>query len=124
MARILVIDDDIDYLAMVKTFLVDAGYEVFPLLRADKALEEMRHLPPDLVILDILMPGITGGQCYKAIRREFGGLLPILIVTGTDITLKGVEDSNLKYLRKPVNLDTLLKAVRSMLPEEKPKDKK
>jgi DNA-binding response OmpR family regulator len=124
MARILVIDDDIDYLAMIKTFLVDAKYEVLPLTRADKTLEEVRRFQPDLVLLDIIMPGISGAQCYQAIRKECGAGLPIIIITGTDMTLKGVKDSQLKYFRKPVDLARLLKTIQSLLPGEKPGGKK
>jgi len=124
MARILVIDDDIDYLAMIKTFLVDAKYEVLPLTRADKTLEEVRRFRPDLVLLDIIMPGISGAQCYQAIRKECGAALPIIIITGTDMTLKSVKDSQLKYFRKPVDLDRLLKTIQSLLPGEKPGEKK
>jgi len=123
MARILVIDDDIDYLIMMKTYLVDTKYEVLPLTRADKTLEEIRRFRPDLVLLDIMMPGITGAQCYKAIRKECGDGLPIIIITGSDMTLKGVEDSRLKYLRKPVDLARLLKTIQSLLPVEKPGEK-
>jgi len=124
MARILVIDDDIDYLAMVKACLEDARHEVLPLTRADKVLEEIRRFRPDLVLLDIMMPGITGAQCYQAIRKEFGAKLPIIIITGSEMTLKGVEDSQLTYLRKPMDLTMFLKTVNNLLPGEKPRENK
>jgi len=111
MPRILVIDDDKDYLAMIRAFLSESKYETSLLDRGDKALEEVQRFKPDIVILDILMPGISGGSVYQAIRDTFGYALPIIVVTGTDIRIKGVKDPFLKYLRKPVDLEVLLKTI-------------
>jgi DNA-binding response OmpR family regulator len=124
MARILVIDDDLDFLALMKTFLMDARHDVLLLMRADKALEEISRFQPDLVLLDIMMPGISGAQCYQAIRKECGAALPIMIITGSDMILKGVDDPILKYLRKPVDLVTLNRTINKLLPEEKPGENK
>ena len=111
MPRILVIDDDKDYLAMIRAFLSESEYETSLLALGDNALEEIRRFNPDLVILDILMPGIMGGSVYQAIRNTFDHALPVIVVTGTDIRIKGVNDPFLTYLRKPVDLDILLKTI-------------
>ncbi|MBN1900026.1 response regulator [Candidatus Sumerlaeota bacterium] len=114
MPRILLIDDDRDYQALMKAFFKQQNYEFVILGGAAGALEEIRSFKPDLLILDIMMPGITGATVYKAVRKEIGSALPILIISGTEIRLRDVQDPFLKYLRKPVDLDILAKTIDKM----------
>jgi DNA-binding response OmpR family regulator len=107
----MLIDDDKDYLDFMKAFFQSLKYEFSILPGATGALEEIRRFKPDLLILDIVMPGITGATVYKAVRDEIGKALPILIVSGTEMRLRDVRDPFLKYLRKPVDLDVLSKII-------------
>lgn len=111
----MLIDDDEDYLAFMKAFFQTRKYEFSILPCANGALEEIRRFKPDILILDIVMPGVTGATVYKAIRDEIGKALPILIVSGTEMRLRNVQDPFLKYLRKPVDLDVLSKIIEKLV---------
>ena len=116
MAKILIIDDDKDCLVQLRALLVHAGYEVHPMLRADRLLEDMRSIRPDLVITDLMMPGITGGTVYEAIRHEIGPNMPVIISSGTRIRLRiATEDPMLAYCPKPVDFENLRETIKRLL---------
>jgi DNA-binding response OmpR family regulator len=110
----MLIDDDRDYLALMKTFFKSEGYDFLILSGAVGAMEEIRKFKPDILILDIMMPGITGATVYKAVREEIGKALPILIISGTEMRIRDVQDPFLKYLRKPVDLEDLSKIIKKL----------
>lgn len=121
MARILIIEDDKDCLIALRLFLMNAGHEVFPMLRAEKAVEEIREAKPDLVITDLMLPGVTGGSVYEAIRREFGPRMPVIVSSGTRMRLRTVRaDSLLAYCPKPVDYHDLLKTIDRLLAASAP----
>lgn len=111
MAKILIVDDDKDCIAILHNFLKIGGHEVFPMLRGEAIVEAAREIAPDLVITDLMMPGVTGGIVYHAIRKEIGPLLPIVVSSGSNLRLKLPDDPLLDYCPKPVELDTLLATV-------------
>ncbi|MCX7625636.1 MAG: response regulator [Candidatus Sumerlaeaceae bacterium] len=116
MARIVTIDDDEDVLFQLRFVLTRAGHEVFPLLRTDRIAHEVRRVSPDLVITDIVMPGVMGGGVYQLLRREIGPQLPIIVSSGTKLRIKGSEkDALLAYCPKPVDYEELLKLIEDLL---------
>jgi DNA-binding NtrC family response regulator len=115
LARILIIDDEKDCLLLMKIMLGHAGHEVFPLMRADRFLAEIREVAPDLIITDIMMPGVTGGSIYSAIREEISEKLPIIISSGTKMKLRLPVDRLLEYCPKPISEVALLDTVDRLL---------
>lgn len=113
-ARILVIDDEKEILVLLQQLLVAAGHEVFPLLRADRVMEQLVAVAPDLVITDIMMPGVTGGTVYSAIREQVGPNLPVIVSTGFKMKLRA-EDPLLAYCPKPLDPELLLDTVQRLL---------
>ena len=129
-AKILVIDDDPDYLDTTKFFLLDRGYEVVTAASPDegaKALEESR---PDLVILDIMMPeGIEGFQWVSKIRHHRDESLrgvPIIVASSIHQTTgmrfgRGDSDESGDYLpvqaflEKPLDPDQLAAKIEAIL---------
>lgn len=103
MAKILIIDDHEDYLFLLKKFLVSLDYQVETLQRGDRALQAIKEYGPDLVVIDIMMPGITGGTIYKAIRKEISESLPIIISSGTSLKVTSRHDHFLAYCPKPLD---------------------
>lgn len=116
MARILTIDDDEDVLFQLRFVLSRAGHEVFPLLRADRIAEQVKKVAPDIVISDLVMPGIMGGGVYHLLRKEVGPQLPIIISSGTKLKIRGSEnDPLLAYCPKPVDFDQMLATIDELL---------
>jgi PAS domain S-box-containing protein len=114
-ARVLVVDDDPDVRGFVVSSLEDLGYEVAEAASGEDALVEFRRETPDLVVLDFLMPGMSGAEVAREIRGERPEQ-PILFVSGyseTDAIRAAAPGAGL--LSKPFRADALGKAVRQAL---------
>lgn len=118
MGRILVIDDDIEFLDILERFLTKANHQVLKLNEAERAIKEIGSFNPDLVILDILMPGITGGLLYHTIRKQYGAGLPIIICSGTKLRVHSSDDTLIEYCPKPVDFNKLNEAIQRLLAQK------
>ncbi len=115
MARILIVDDDEDLLTLVGALLGIAGHVTESLTSAEGALETIRRFRPDLILLDILIPGMSGGLLYRAIRAQFGSQIPVLVCSATSMRIKCESDSLLAHCPKPVEPNRLLAAIDNLL---------
>lgn len=115
MPKILIIDDNPDFLEIMLQFLSREKYEIATLSRGDNVMEEIEKSCPDLIISDIIMPGITGASIYEAIRKNCPKHVPVIICSGTSMKLKGARDTFLDYCPKPVDFEKLKKAITSLL---------
>jgi len=114
--RILVVDDDPMVASTVQRVLRPEGYDVEVALGGAQALEQARAHPPDLVVLDLMMPGIDGLEVCRQLRT--GGNLPILMLTarsGTADRVRGLDTGADDYLVKPFAYAELLARVRALL---------
>ncbi len=114
--RILVVDDDPMVATTVQRVLRPEGYEVDVALGGGQALEQARAKRPDLVVLDVMMPGIDGLEVCRQLRAD--GDLPILMLTarsGTAERVKGLDTGADDYLVKPFAYAELLARVRALL---------
>ncbi|MEO8261787.1 MAG: MtrAB system response regulator MtrA [Pseudolysinimonas sp.] len=115
-ARILVVDDDTAISEMIGIVLRGEGYE--PQFAADgaEAIELFHSMKPDLVLLDLMLPGIDGIQVCATIRAESG--VPIIMLTAkgetTDV-VKGLESGADDYVVKPFNPKELVARIRTRL---------
>jgi len=115
-ARILVVDDDTAISEMIGIVLKAEGYE--PQFAGDgaEAIELFRTMRPDLVLLDLMLPGIDGIQVCAAIRSESG--VPIIMLTAkgetTDV-VKGLESGADDYVVKPFNPKELVARIKTRL---------
>jgi DNA-binding response OmpR family regulator len=110
-ARILVIDDDPDIREAVTEVLSLEGHEVVTASEGEQGLVRCRLLRPDLVLLDLMMPGMNGWDFLKALRRdELLGRVPVVVVSALgrvpELPVSG-------YLPKPFGLDALIALVRT-----------
>src|SRR5262245_64888696 len=81
-AHILVVDDEPDLLELVYYNLTRVGYEVGCVKSGEEALVHIRAQPPDLIILDLMLPGIDGLEICKRLRQDpLTGMMPIVMLT-------------------------------------------
>ena len=114
--RILVVDDDPMVATTVQRVLRPEGYEVEVALGGSAALEQARANRPDLVVLDLMMPGIDGLEVCRQLRADRN--LPILMLTarsGTADRVRGLDLGADDYLVKPFAYAELLARVRALL---------
>ena len=126
--KVLIVDDEIDMRIFLKTLLETRGYQ--PLITRDgsEGLKKAREITPDLIILDVMMPGEGGPQTYRRLKtdQQFADI-PVIMLSGVK------KDSFLHYLKmlnagtggkiplpaayfeKPVNHNDLIKAIRRAL---------
>lgn len=78
--KILVVDDEVDFLEIIKIRLEASDYEVITAANGEEALKKVKNEKPDVVLLDILMPGIDGLEVLKRIRK-INDKLPVYIIT-------------------------------------------
>jgi len=116
-ANVLIVEDDATIARFVELELEHAGYGVFRAGDGPAAIDLMDAEPVDLVILDLMLPGIDGLDVAKHIRKR-GDDVPILMLTAraeTHDVVNGFEAGADDYLRKPFEIPELLSRVRALL---------
>jgi len=117
--RVLVVDDDPDILDALSEILEVEGYDVHRARNGREALVRVEQAPPDLVLLDLMMPVMDGSEFARNLAP---GRRPPIIVLSADrnVSVKAMEIGALGWLAKPFELDELLAAVRRALPAATP----
>ncbi|BAY63817.1 response regulator receiver sensor signal transduction histidine kinase [Calothrix brevissima NIES-22] len=117
--KILVVDDSPDNVFLIKTILEEEGYTVSTAENGASALSQLEASPCDLVLLDLMMPGMDGYEVTRRIRGNTAmqQYIPILLITAHDApnVAKGLDLGADDFIRKPVTVDELLARVRSLL---------
>jgi DNA-binding response OmpR family regulator len=114
--RILVVEDDERLAALVQDYLQKQGFEVLIENRGDTAAVRIEQEKPDLIILDLMLPGKDGLAVCQSIRADFPG--PILILTAREDDMDqvaGLEMGADDYVKKPVEPRVLLARIRALL---------
>jgi DNA-binding response OmpR family regulator len=115
--RILVVEDDAAILRGLTDSLRDEGYEVVSARTGDDGLRRLREERPDLVLLDVMLPGLSGFDICRRVRREHPEL-PIIMLTARGEEMDRVMGLDLgadDYVTKPFSLPELLARVRAVL---------
>lgn len=102
MTLVMVVDDDHDLAEMLGIVLNDAGIDVDLVSRGDEALDAFRKKAPDLILLDVMLPGIDGVEVCKLIRAQ--SMVPIIMLTAkgeTEDVVRGLEAGADDYMVKP-----------------------
>ena len=102
MTLVMVVDDDHDLAEMLGIVLNDAGIDVDLVSRGDEALDAFREKAPDLILLDVMLPGIDGVEVCKLIRAQ--SMVPIIMLTAkgeTEDVVRGLEAGADDYMVKP-----------------------
>jgi len=117
--RVLVVDDEPDLLELLRINLTQAGYAVDTATRGNEVMERLRHSRPDLVVLDLMLPDISGTEICRAIRAdsELAGL-PVIMLTALSQEVDRVVGFELgadDYVTKPFSPRELILRVRAVL---------
>ncbi len=116
---ILVVDDDPHNLGMIKTLLNKSGYEVRTATDGEEALERVKHFQPDLILLDVLMPGIDGFETCRRLKEiDVTKDIPVIFLTALSETtrkLTGFKVGGVDYVTKPLEYDEVLARVKAHL---------
>ncbi|OGS22345.1 MAG: hypothetical protein A2252_05320 [Elusimicrobia bacterium RIFOXYA2_FULL_39_19] len=120
--KILIVDDDQDAVDTTRETLEYGGYEVVSAYDGDKGLELAQKIKPDLVVLDIMMPGTNGFiVCAKLKTDPATKHIPVLMLTGKDLgedVEKALEMGADWYVTKPYDIQYLLRNVKKLLQRE------
>lgn len=114
--RILIIEDDEGIVRVLRRALTYEGYQVETALDGESGLGRVHDWRPDLVILDLMLPGMDGFEVTQRMRTE--GNIPILMLTAKETIndrVQGLDAGADDYMTKPFDLDELLARVRALL---------
>ena len=112
--KILVIDDEKDLCFLFKKILTPEGYTVFTAGNGYDGIKINQKSDPDIILLDLKMPGIDGIETLRRIRKKDSSVIVIIITGYGDAeTIREAEDLNVyEYMSKPFNNETVLKTIK------------
>lgn len=116
--RLLVVDDLPDNSFLIQAILEEEGYQIEVANDGRSALAQIEQSPFDLILLDVMMPGMDGYEVTRRVRKNTNiSFIPILLITAYDqpSVVKGLDAGADDFIRKPIEADELLARVRSLL---------
>ena len=115
--RILIADDEKDFLELLKKRLENENYEVLAAANGEEALEMARESKPDLVVSDVEMPKMDGCALLSALSKEYADIPVIFLTSHTQFEeiKKGMDLGVMSYVPKPFKAETLLGVIKGMI---------
>jgi CheY-like chemotaxis protein len=124
-ATILVVEDNALNLKLVRDVLQHAGYRVVEATTGEEGVRLATEMHPDLVLMDLQLPGIDGSEALRLLRRSGAPPVPVVAVTAfamTEDRLRVERDGFDAYIEKPLRIRALPGQVRRLLGQEAPDD--
>lgn len=120
--KILVVDDEQDILKLIEKILSDASYQIILAKNGDEMFELLRKSKPDLILLDVMMPGINGYEiCHLLKNNPDTAHIPVVMLTvlsGPQDASKGMSMGAEAYLAKPFDPDELGREIKRVLKDD------
>ena len=120
--KILVVEDDMDIAFMVRSRLESDGYDVHIVHSGEAGWEKIKAEPPDLVVLDVMLPGVNGYEICARIKEDAALSLPVVMLTSNHRQTDEMRGAMVKadsYIRKPMSAQMLLPEIKRLLNEKK-----
>lgn len=117
MKRLLVVDDETEIVDFLKIFFEERGYQVETASSGDKAIEKAEKFKPQIMLLDVQMPGVTGMTVLKTVKEKWPQI-KVIMVTALETRDKIEEAMRLgadNYITKPLSLEYLEKDVQDKI---------
>jgi CheY-like chemotaxis protein len=105
--RVMVVDDEPHVRELLRDFLTGEGHDVATFATGADALAAVQTVQPDVILVDMLMPGLSGRDVFDALRLA-GVTVPVILISGTP---RVVEEGFFQVLRKPFDIRTLAEVV-------------
>jgi DNA-binding response OmpR family regulator len=111
--RILIVDDEAETVGLLQEYFVKAGYRVHVAMNGGDALILAQHEPPDVVLLDLAMPGMDGMQVLQRLRATYAAIPVVIATANTDVALARhtLAMGAFDYVTKPFDLAYLERVV-------------
>ncbi len=117
--KLLVVDDDIEIIEILKSRLSREGYSVAVAFSGEEALEQLKLIDPDVILLDLNLPGLNGFDVLKEIREKHDDKWRPVIIVSAKSELESLKTCYKleadHYLTKPCNIDDILRGITTML---------
>jgi len=118
--KIMIVDDEENLVELVKAIFEREGYEVIPAYSGKECLEKLEKVKPDLILMDMMMPGMTGKETTKKIRENPKTKdLKIVFLTVVRLSEVGMEEMKklnvLDFITKPFDNEDLVRRVKKIL---------
>jgi putative two-component system response regulator len=118
-SKVLVVDDSVENIEIIEYILADLEYDIYKALNGQEALEKIDKVEPDIILLDVVMPGMSGFEVAKHVKNNKNTrLIPIIMITALDRRedrLKGLAAGVDDFITKPVNVFELRARINNLL---------
>ncbi|MBD2005451.1 MULTISPECIES: response regulator transcription factor [Cyanophyceae] len=116
--RILLVDDLEDNVSLLEAILAEEGYEIDSARNGKSALAKIEASPPDLILMDAMMPGMDGYEVTRRVRENTKlPFIPILMITASENASipQGLELGANDFIRKPIDFEELMARIKASL---------
>jgi DNA-binding response OmpR family regulator len=119
-AKVMIVDDETEVVRLLEVILTRAGYSVAKAYNGKECLSLLTRENPDVILLDIMMPGMSGLEVMESLRGIYGtmSIPPVIFLTAKgsmESMIEGLQAGAYKYLIKPTSREKLIEIVKSAL---------